>query len=1474
MLLAVSNNRNAARVARQTALVFLVIAAGAWCTTRAETIEDFDGHSLIASWWGSDAIPPYCYQLDFTSTQHVHSGQYALRVDYDKANDAGSPFSFLSAAGGFNLKNFDYLSFWVYNDGSPLKIKIRFEERYDKAWETDWAGIFPATQTTDADWENLVVDLTRTFSSTNLDFGAVRQIMFMVMAGSNTGSGTFWLDDMCLQRSPNEAPLEPFESDFYGWAAGGPFSVLRVTNDFHNDGTPTGLGQHALKVTWGTKDDEDYSNYTYTPRHDTNSAPVGRIGNYPNFRLRTNTTLSLWVKSPTDNNMPLLVKLNDDDIDTINYTGSGAWQELSYNYRYNPSATDVETVYFMPYPGAGDDGGVLYVDDMRLTGGESPPIPLAPTGLAATAFSDGACTVNWSRVTLGHRYQLQESRDQNFDSVVDTYTTNLFVTLAKDPRTESGPYYYRVRSSAIDGVTEVFGNYSRPIRTDVPAEANRRCEVVESCDGESLVSAWWGSDAVEPYCYQLDFTSTQHVRSGQYALRIDYDKANDADSPYSFLAASGLYNLSNFDYLTFWAYNDGTPLWIKVRFEDAAGVPWEADWAAIFPATSTPGADWENLVVDLTRTFSATNVNWQAIRHIMFMVEPGHTNAAGTLWLDDVALHRAANSAPIETFESDYYGWAASDLFTLGLDSNVFFNEGAPSGIGHRSLRMSWGSKDADYSNMTCWPEHDVLAPAGRVGNYTNFTLDGNHSIELVVRSPSETNLPILLKLDDVDVGVCSYTGTGEWQRLVWCFSHLGGAVDVSRLYIIPYPNQADDGGMLYLDDVNLTGGSPPAVPYAPHGLAHDADEMEEDGSYTLTWGDVSGAAGYEVQEDTDRDFDSPTACTVMTSTLAMAKNPKVEMGYYYYRVRSFTVAGGVTNYGSCSRSVGPVRVIPDSIDKAEIIEDFDGNSLVTGWWGSDAVEPWAYQLDFTSTQHVHSGEYALRVDYDKANAPDNPYTFLSAAGYFNLGSFDYLSFWVYNDGTPLWIKLRIEGQSWSNAWETDWAGIFPRTCTPEADWENLVVDLTRTFSAANVDWTQVRQIMFMIEPGSTNAAGTFWLDDIKLWRGPNSAPWEPFEADMYGWGAGDPFALALSSNVCHNDGSVTNGLGQRSMKVTWGAKAADYANFTYEPAHDAAVAPAGRIGNYTNLALNGNRVLQAWVRSDTEADLPILLKFDSVIADIGVKTYTGTGEWQKLSWDFSLFGGLDDVQKVFFFPYPGAADGGGELYIDDVNLVGGAPPPFATTPKGVATTASDPDHDGTYSLSWTPVEGATVYEIHESSGQAFDSYVTYYTTNAAFAFNKDPDIQAGAYYYRVRACLLDGGVTHTSSFGVPVMVRVATRPSAQNRSYATDCAEVDNINIPIAYPGATSYRITATHPKYYPTSIGERGADFDDCSFTDKGIWRLGDDDSSCSEFAQEGFYGSDVYHAPDNPGAGTDEPVEDFPKEINRSWMTNQYI
>jgi len=117
-------------------------------------------------------------------------------------------------------------------------------------------------------------------------------------------------------------------------------------------------------------------------------------------------------------------------------------------------------------------------------------------------------------------------------------------------------------------------------------------------------------------------------------------------------------------------------------------------------------------------------------------------------------------------------------------------------------------------------------------------------------------------------------------------------------------------------------------------------DNPDCDGDYAVSWSSVVDATGYELQEDDDSAFSSPT--TVYrgsdTSTLVRRKAP----GMYYYRVRCYSPA--CSSAWSGTRSVKVWRVpTPPALDEIENDDPCDGEYTVS--WSS-VTDATSYELE------------------------------------------------------------------------------------------------------------------------------------------------------------------------------------------------------------------------------------------------------------------------------------------------------------------------------------------------------------------------------------------------------------------------------------------------------------------------------------------------------------------------------------------------
>lgn len=76
------------------------------------------------------------------------------------------------------------------------------------------------------------------------------------------------------------------------------------------------------------------------------------------------------------------------------------------------------------------------------------------------------------------------------------------------------------------------------------------------------------------------------------------------------------------------------------------------------------------------------------------------------------------------------------------------------------------------------------------------------------------------------------------------------------------------------------------------------------------------------------------------------------------------------------------------------------------------------------------------------------------------------------------------------------------------------------------------------------------------------------------------------------------------------------------------------------------------------------------------------------------------------------------------------------------------------------------------------------------------------------------------------------TYPTAVQRSVETECAEEDNINVPLYYQQVQEFNVTATLPSYVNiTDMNDRSPNFTDCAFLNRTLWQVGN--HTPSEFA-----------------------------------------
>jgi hypothetical protein len=164
-------------------------------------------------------------------------------------------------------------------------------------------------------------------------------------------------------------------------------------------------------------------------------------------------------------------------------------------------------------------------------------------------------------------------------------------------------------------------------------------------------------------------------------------------------------------------------------------------------------------------------------------------------------------------------------------------------------------------------------------------------------------------------------------------------------------------GGDSPWSNIGLVTVAPPAP------TLYAISNADGNGSYTVDWNDVTEVSGYELQEDDDPAFDSPTER--YSGTESRFRVTEQGTGLWYYRVRATSSSYGNSQWSN-TESVG---VLPD-VPTLAPIDNADGDGEYLVQW-DDVVGVVGYELqeddnpDFTSPALRYNGtntEYQVRA--------------------------------------------------------------------------------------------------------------------------------------------------------------------------------------------------------------------------------------------------------------------------------------------------------------------------------------------------------------------------------------------------------------------------------------------------------------------------------------------------------------------------------
>ena len=560
-----------------------------------------------------------------------------------------------------------------------------------------------------------------------------------------------------------------------------------------------------------------------------------------------------------------------------------------------------------------------------------------------------------------------------------------------------------------------------------------------------------------------------------------------------------------------------------------------------------------------------------------------------------------------------------------------------------------------------------------------------------------------------------------------------------------------------------------------------EIDNPDQDGDYLVEWGDVVGATGYELQEDDNPSFTSPTVRYSGADNQYYVSGQIT--GLWYYRVRARNTGGN--GPWSAAESATVIPPAPELL----AISNPDGNGTYLVDW-SDVTGATSYELQ-------EDDNYSFSSPTTRYSGADSQYQ-------------------VSGQGGGIWY-YRVRASS--SAGEGPWSNV---------EWAAVESDAPALFAIENgdgdgdylVDWSEVTgatsyELQEDDNPDFTSPTVRYneadsqyqvYGQDTGLWNyrvraisASGNGPWSNIQS--VGVAPGAP-----------NLSDISNPDGDGDYLLDWSEVAGAEGYELQEDDNLGFTSPATRYtgtdsqyqvyGQGTGLWYYRVRARSTggdgpWSGIKSVARVPSAPHLDTISNPswdgeyvVNWNDVAGTESYELQeddNYDFTsptvLYDGADsqfllmDHEGGTWYYRVRASNAGGDSpwsNIESTGVVPGAP---------FLAPISNPDEDGAYLVDWAEVTSATSYELQEDDNSDFTSpTIKYIGGNTQYQVGAQ---EAGLWYYRVRASNEHGNGlwSDTQSAGVvpdaPVLAPI-------NNSNGDGFYLVDWIDV----VGATSYEL------------------------------------------------------------------------------------
>ena len=525
---------------------------------------------------------------------------------------------------------------------------------------------------------------------------------------------------------------------------------------------------------------------------------------------------------------------------------------------------------------------------------------------------------------------------------------------------------------------------------------------------------------------------------------------------------------------------------------------------------------------------------------------------------------------------------------------------------------------------------------------------------------------------------------------------------------------------------------TPPATPATPTGPSTD-----DNGSYTISWGAVSGATSYQLQENLNGGTWSTVYNSSGTSTTRSGRSP----GTWNYRVRA-TNSVGSSSYSN-TKTVLVAPAVPSAPTGPST--DYDGSYSIS--WGSvTGATSYTLQQNFMggdwSTVYTDSstsasftvstaGYWVYRVsacgvtcsDYSDAMAvlvtPPPVPGGLSGPSTDYDGSYT-ISWSAVTGATSYQLQENLNGGAWSTVYDNSGTSTTRSGRSP-GTW-NYRVRVTSYLGSSSYSST-VTVLVAPAVPGTPTGPSTDYDGSYTIsWSVVTGASSYTLQEQLN----------SGAWSTVYTGSSTSTSITGRSAG-TWGYRvnACGATCSTYSSTKNVIVSGPSVPGTLTGPATNpdGNYTI-SWGAATGATSYQL------------EEGFIGEGTWSTVYNSTGLSTTRSGMSPgVWFYRVKASNPVGSSGYSNTVSVM--ITPPIPGTPTGPSVNT-----DGSYTISWSAVSGAASYQLQEKSSGGDWSTIYDGSGTSKSRSGRSP----GYWYYRVRATNPLGSSDYSSTKTVLVL--------------------------------------------------------------------------------------------------------------------------